>query len=143
MLTSLRKRQKPLCNGLIVLLLCSWVSYVCQPCLAHDENTEPHHGLADKMPCHPVNNIHKQTQPDDSGKSTTPDCDCHLLIALNIHDPDSWLMVNSSPDFDHPLYMANTTNLESWPSFTDRYRIYSVPERALSPPFDRYTVLLN
>ena len=142
MLSWLRNKSRPLCQGLIVILLSSWASYVCLPCYAQEVDGERQHAPVNKIPCHPVKR-EVQHESGDSQKTTNPDCDCHLLVALNIPNPDNWTKAVTYPVFDLPLFVAYGTRTESWPELTYRYRINPIPERANSPPFYRYTVLLN
>ena len=142
MLAILRRKQRPLSHGLIILLLGSWISYVCLPCFA-DEAPHGQQASMDKMPCHPVNKLPDRHESGDPEKSSVPDCDCHFFIALTVQNPDAWSIAGASTGFDLPLYILHGTDMETWSSFTGADYTYPEPERALSPPFERYTVLLN
>ena len=142
MLAGIRKQKRPMCRGLIILLLSSWVSYVCQPCFAGG-GSHGQQASINTMPCHPVSHTPDRHIPGDTGKSTAPDCDCHLFIALTVQYQDAWSTAGSTSGFDLPLYASHGIDMETWSLFTDADYRYPEPERALSPPFDRYTVLLN
>jgi hypothetical protein len=143
MFSKIRKRQRPISRGLIILLLGSWISYVCQPCFADTDVHSHHHETVDKMPCHPVNNTQDRHDTGDSKKSSMPDCDCHFFIALTVQYPDAWSAAGAATGFDLPLYISQGIDMETWSFSTGAGYRYPRPERALSPPFGRYTVLLN
>lgn len=143
MIAAVRKKQRPLSYGLIVLLLCSWVSYVCQPCFAHTDTTGEHQTATVKMPCHPVQHQQDRRHHTSGGQPSDQHCNCHLYIAVAASDPDALLMAAFTQGFDLPPPLAYTTELQSWPVVINSRNIYPQPERAISPPFVKYTVLLN
>lgn len=143
MLTGIRKNQRALCHGLIILLLGSWVSYVCQPCFAHTNNPEKLQATVMKLPCHPVQ--HQQDRHDHPADNQPPghDCNCHLYVAVAASEPDALSMTPASHGFDISPPLAYTLELRPWQMILTSTPVYKEPERATSPPFARYTVLLN
>ena len=139
MLTCIRRNQRSLCHGLIVLLLGSWVSYVCQPCFAHTDKQEKQHATVMKMPCHQQNQHDHPADNQPSGHN----CNCHLYVAVAASDPDILSMATGSHGFEISPPLAYTMELQPWMEILTSAPFYEAPERATSPPFARYTVLLN
>ena len=142
MLQMVRKSRRPLCHGLVILLLSSWVSCVCQSCFANTDVSGIDHSSAVKMPCHQMQNQPDRQKHSSGNQPSGHHCNCHLYIAATAPDSDA-MLIAASQGFDHLPPLAYSSDIQSWPMSIITRSLYFEPEQATSPPFARYTVLLN
>jgi hypothetical protein len=143
MLSSISKNCRPLCKWLVLLLFSSWASYVCQACCVETGPAGSHELAAMRMPCHHFPGRQVQHRHHAKGKPDSHPCECHFFISLLASNPDTLFTAATSQGFDLPLHPLSLPELEVWPALARNHTIYPGPERATSPPFIRYTVLLN
>jgi len=65
-----------------------------------------------------------------------------MYIAVTAPDSDA-LLIAATHGFDLLPALASSSAAQSWPALIISPGNYLEPERASSPPFVRYTVLLN
>ena len=143
MLTAIRKKQLSLGHGLIILLLGSWMTYACQPCFACTDSTGLHQKTTMKMPCHQAQHQQDSHHHSPGGHHPGHQCNCHFYAAVAISDPGALLSADATRGFNFLPVLTNTAESQPWPAMVIGTGIYPEPERATSPPFHRYTVLLN
>lgn len=143
MFTRIRKKQLSLCQGLIILLLGSWMSYACMPCFACNAGTGVHLNSTMKMSFHPMQHQQGCYQHNTGKQTTGHHCNCHFYVAVAASDPAALLAASTSQGFDLLPALAYMPESRPWQAMTASPGNYLEPERAYSPPFNRYTVLLN
>jgi len=142
MFQAVRKKQRSISYGLVVLLLCSWASCVCQSCFANTDVSGIQYSSAAKMPCHLMQQQQERHKHSSGNQPSGHHCNCHLYIAVAAADSDA-LLSATSHGFDLLPPLAYSSEVQLWPALIITPTLYFEPEQATSPPFARYTVLLN
>lgn len=143
MLTRIRKKQLSLSHGLIILLLCSWMSYAWMPCFACNESVGVHLNATVKKSCHSMQDRQKCHHRDASGRPINDHCNCHFHVEAVASNPNAQLIAATNQGLDLLPPLAFVAELRPFQVMRVSHVNYLVPERAHTPPFDRYTVLLN
>lgn len=103
-LHQLRTRSRALSRSLLLVLLATWLSMVCPPCLTEAEAAPV--SAAPTMPCH------SQEAPSSEHQSEAPancphahggpcvDGSCDAITAITVSEPVAALIASSEPPFE-------------------------------------------
>ncbi len=137
MVTIARKRRRPIAVGVMLLLLFNWGSALCADCVRAEKTNESTH-------LHNADGAHAHHGAPDGGEQADAHClgkcDCELAQIAVAKAPASKLDVGLIPPMRVAIAQSRDIGLST--SAAVSWRPY-LSERAVSPPFARYNVLLN
>ena len=102
-LHQLRTRSRALSRGLLLVLLATWLSMVCPPCLTQAEAAPV--SAAPTMPCHSQETFQVDHQPENPANcphaygGPCVDGSCDAITAITISEPVAALIAASEPPF--------------------------------------------
>ncbi|MBU1192384.1 MAG: hypothetical protein KKA36_08285 [Gammaproteobacteria bacterium] len=117
LLHQLRARSRAISHSLLLVLLATWLSMVCPPCMTEAE-AAPVAAAASSMPCHqeappaghqseaPFNCPHAQGGPCVDGS-------CDAITAITMSEPAAALIAASEPPF--VLLLTDAIHLDDKP----------------------------
>ena len=139
MVTIARKRRRPIAVGVMLLLLFNWGSALCADCVrAEKTNGSTHLHNADGAHAH--HGAPDGSEPADvhcPGK-----CDCDQAQIAVAKAPESKFDAGLNPPMRVAIAQSRDIGLSMSAATGASWRPY-LSERAVSPPFARYNVLLN
>ena len=140
MLISLKHKQQRIASVTLSIFLGSWLLMFCQMCLADTENSKQH---SESEVCHTITSDLVSADVDTSVVNDdlclgVCDCDAITITMNSEKNSESKEKIKFSLDLSAHVTPEFTLSSRSPPA----YQISPLPERALSLPFQRYTVLL-